>query len=136
MRAPALVHPRQQASVASRITAPIRELLATKGDRVAQGALLARLDSRDLAAQREDALAALRQAEVLADRRQHLFEEGAIPQRDLLAAQTELAQLKARLELISSQLTFSELRSPFAGPSRSSSSTPATWPSPGPPSSR
>jgi RND family efflux transporter MFP subunit len=115
VRAPALVHARQQASIASRITAPIRELLVGKGDRVTAGATLARLDSRDLLAQREEALATTRQAEVLADRRTHLFEEGAIPERDLLASQTELAQARARLELISTQLTFSELRSPFAG---------------------
>ena len=115
VRAPALVHPRQQASIASRITAPIRELLVGKGDRVAAGATLARLDSRDLLAQRAEATATMRQAEVLADRRSHLFEEGAIPQRDLLASQTELAQAKARLDLIGTQLTFAELRSPFAG---------------------
>lgn len=115
VRAPALVHPRQQASVASRLTAPIRELLVGKGDRVAAGAILARLDSRDLVAQREDALAAMHQAEVLAERRTHLFDEGAIPQRDLLAAQTDLAQLKARLDVANTQLAFSEIRSPFAG---------------------
>lgn len=115
VRVPALVHPRQQASIASRITAPILELLVGKGDRVGAGATLARLDSRDLVAQREDALAATRQLEALADRRTHLFEEGAIPQRDLLASQTELAQAKARLEVSSAQLAFSELRSPFAG---------------------
>jgi RND family efflux transporter MFP subunit len=115
VRAPAVVHPRQQAGVASRITAPILELFAGKGDAVAAGARLARLESRDLTAQREDALAAVRQAEVLADRRAHLFQEGAIPERDLLASRTELAQLKARLELIETQLTYAELRSPFAG---------------------
>lgn len=115
VRAPAVVHPRQQAGVASRITAPILELFAAKGDRVAADAKLARLDSRDLTAQRADALAAMRQAQVAAERRAHLFQEGAIPERDLLASQTELAQLKARLELIETQLTFAELRSPFAG---------------------
>lgn len=115
VNAPAIVHPRQQAGVASRITAPILELFVGKGDRVAADAKLARLDSRDLTAQRADALAAMRQAQVSAERRAHLFQEGAIPERDLLASQTELAQLKARLELIETQLTFADLRSPFAG---------------------
>ena len=113
--APALIHPRQQASIAARITAPIRELLAHKGDRVASGALLARLDDRDVLAQRAEAEATLHQAEVLAERRRQLFEEGAIPQRELLASQTELLQAKARLELIAAQLRYAELRSPFAG---------------------
>jgi RND family efflux transporter MFP subunit len=115
VRAPALVHPRQQASIASRLTAVIRELPVGKGDRVAKGAVLAMLDDRDLAAQRADAAAALHQAEVTAERRARLFEEGAVPQRDLLASQTEAAQMKARLELIETQLEFSRLVSPFAG---------------------
>jgi membrane fusion protein (multidrug efflux system) len=115
VRAPALVHPRQQANVGARITAPILALLAKKGDHVKAGAVLARLESRDLVAQRQDALAATQQAEGLADRRNRLFQEGAIPQRDLIASQTELAQTKARLEVSSAQVSFSELRSPFAG---------------------
>jgi HlyD family secretion protein len=115
VRAPALVHPRQVAAISSRITAPILRLLVGKGDRVGAGATLARLDSRDLVAQREDALAAARQAEVLADRRRRLFEEGAIPEREFLASKTELAQAQARLEVSSAQLAFTELKSPFAG---------------------
>jgi HlyD family secretion protein len=115
VRASALVHPRQVASISSRITAPIQALLVGKGEQVAAGAIIVRLDSRDLVAQREDVLAALRQAEALGDRRGHLFAEGAIPERDLLTAQTELAQAKARLEVSNTQLTFSELRTPFAG---------------------
>ena len=115
VRAPALVHPRQQATIASRLTAVIRELSVRKGDRVTEGAVLAKLDDRDLVAQRADALAALRQAQVTTERRTKLFEEGAIPQRDLLATETELAQTKARLELIETQLKFSQIVSPFAG---------------------
>lgn len=92
--------------------------------------------------------AALNQARTVSERRQHLFEQGAIPNRDLLVSQTELAQAqvvydlarkslellqsqsqekdlriaasrleqsRARLDLIDAQVTFSELRSPFAG---------------------
>jgi RND family efflux transporter MFP subunit len=113
--APALVHARQQTNVASRLTANIRELLARKGDRVGAGVVLAKLDDRDLQGQRAEVMAALRQAEILTARRSKLFEEGAIPQRDLLATQTELATQKAKLEQVDTQLKFSELRSPFAG---------------------
>jgi RND family efflux transporter MFP subunit len=115
VKAPALVHPRQQATIAPRITAAVRELLVRKGDRVAAGALLARLEKHDLLAQRQEAEAALHQAQVLAERRQRLFDEGAIPQRELLGAQTELATSSARLELVDAQLRFTELASPFAG---------------------
>jgi RND family efflux transporter MFP subunit len=115
VRAPATVFPRQQANIAARITAPIHELRARKGDRVAAGQVLAVLDSLDLRAQRDDAAAALRQAQQALDRRTALFAEGAIPQRELLASQTELAQAKARFELVETQLKYTELASPFAG---------------------
>lgn len=115
VRAPALVHPRQQANIAPRITAGIRELLVRKGDRVVAGALLARLEDSDVLAQRAEAEASLHQAQVLAERRAKLFEAGAIPQRELLLTETELAQAKARLQLSDAQRSFAELRSPFAG---------------------
>src|SRR6266511_1220693 len=106
VRAPALIHPRQQAAIASRLTAAVRELQVRKGDRVRAGQLLA---------QRAEAEAALHQAQALAASRTRLFEEGAIPQRDLLATQTELLQTKARLEGIEAQLRFTELLGPFDG---------------------
>lgn len=113
--APATIYARERANISSAITAPIRVLRAHKGDRVAKGQLLAELDDRDLRAQRGEALAAVRQAQVLRDRRAQLFEQGAIPQRDLLGIETELAQSRARLEKVDAQIHFAELRSPFAG---------------------
>ena len=104
VHAPALIHPRQQAAIASRLTAAVRELLVRKGDRVRAGQLLARLEDRDILAQRAEAEAALHQAQALAASRTRLFEEGAIPQRELLATQTELLQTKARLEGTLAQL--------------------------------
>jgi HlyD family secretion protein len=92
--------------------------------------------------------AALNQAQKFYDRRKDLFDKGAIPQRDLLTSQTDLAQAKAnydvaqrsldllekqsrerdiqiaqskveqakaRLQSIEAQLSYSEIRSPFAG---------------------
>lgn len=156
VQAPATIHPREQASVASKITAPIRTLLAKKGDAVSAGQVLARLEDRDLLAQRVEALdraraeatsteAALAQAQKNLDRRQKLYDQGAIPYRELLASQTEFAQAKAsydvahkyldllmdtgrrppgggnapddktRTAFLNAQLEFTEIRSPFAG---------------------
>lgn len=149
VHAPATIYPREQAAIASKITAPIRTLLAKKGDAVAAGQLLAQLDDRDLLAQRTEALeraradaagaqAALAQAQKNLDRRQKLFAEGAIPNRDLLATQTEFAQAKAsaeaaqklldllqnsgadgsdkgRTSFLNAQIQFAQIRSPFAG---------------------
>jgi HlyD family secretion protein len=132
VRAPAFVFAREQANIGSRVTAPIRKLLVRKGDSVGAGQVLAQLDNRDLLAQRDEAAAAvtdaeanlervtsgtlptdierargqsatteaaLNQAQKFYDRRRQLFEQGAIPQRDLLLSETELAQAKANHEV-------------------------------------
>jgi HlyD family secretion protein len=129
---PASIFPREQANIAARITAPIRELKARKGDSVAAGQLMAVLENRDLTAQRQEAQAALADAEANLqktaagtvpadverargqletarasldqaqknyDRRRSLFEQGAIPQRDLLQSETELATARANFEV-------------------------------------
>ena len=115
VRAPATIFPRERVSISSNLTVPIRTLHARKGDKVAKNQLLAQLEDRDLIAQKGEAVAALRQADVLRTRRAELFAQGAIPQRELLATETELAQSRARLEKIEATLRFTELRSPFSG---------------------
>jgi multidrug efflux pump subunit AcrA (membrane-fusion protein) len=132
VQAPAFIFPRTQANISSRVTAPIRKLFVRKGDTVTSGQILAELDNRDLLAQRDEAAAAvtdaeanlervrsgtlptdierargqvalteaaLHQAQKFYDRRRQLFEQGAIPQRDLLVSETELAQAKANYEV-------------------------------------
>lgn len=113
--APATIFPREQASISSSVTAPIRALRARKGDRVAKDQVLAVLEDRDLQAQKGEAVAAVRQAEVLRARRAELYQQGAIPHRDLLSTETDLVQSRARLDRIAAQIHFTELRSPFAG---------------------
>jgi len=144
LRAPASVFAREQANLSARITAPIAALVARKGDAVSRGQLLARLDNRDLLAQRDEAAAAvtdaeanlqkttsgslptdierargqltkaraaLEQAEKFYERRKRLFAEGAIPQRDLLVSQTDLAQAKADYEVAATTLRLLENQS-------------------------
>jgi len=113
--APASIHPRAVAQIAARVTAPISSLRVGKGDRVAEGQVVATLENRDLLAQIDDAEAALRQAQETYQRRRDLFAEGAVPERDLLASKAELERAEARNELIRVQLAFTELTSPFAG---------------------
>lgn len=136
---PAFLFGREQANLSARITAPIKRLLVRKGDRVTAGQVLAELDNRDLLAQRDEAAAAvtdaeanlqrvmagtlptdierargqlaaaeaaLRQAEKFYERRRHLYEQGAIPQRDLVLTETELAQAKANHQVAQKSLDF------------------------------
>ena len=144
VQAPATIFPREQASVASRITARILKLNAKKGDYVKAGQSLALLENRDLIAQRDSARAAvtdaeanlqkvksgtlpaeiersrgqvtitraaLNQAQKNYDRRKDLFDKGAIPQRDLLLSETELAQAKASYETAQRSLELLEKQS-------------------------
>jgi RND family efflux transporter MFP subunit len=181
VRAPATVFAREQANISSRLTAPVRELAVRKGGAVQAGQVLARLENRDLLAQRAEAAAALadaeatlaklsagtlpteverargqaataeaalNQAQKFYERRKQLFEQGAIPGRDLLVSETELAQARTndevarkalqllesqsqerdlqiarsrveqargRLAFVEAQLSYTEIRSPFAG---------------------
>ena len=129
---PATVFPVAQAGVAARNSAPIRRLLVKKGDNVAAGQTLAVLESRDVTAAKNEAVAnvteaeqnlqkttagtlpsdlerargqmvaaeaAYKQADAIHSRRKGLFAEGAIPQRDLLVAETDLATTKANFEV-------------------------------------
>ena len=137
VKAPASLWPREQANISARITAPIRELRAHKGDTVSKGQVLAVLEDRDLAAQREESAAAvtdaeanlqkttggslptdierargqvetteaaLNQAQKVYERRSELFKQGAIPGRDLLQSQTELAQAKTNADVAKKSL--------------------------------
>lgn len=144
VRAPAAVFAREQANVTARLTAPIRQLRARKGDRVSAGQVLAVLENRDIAAQREEASAsvsdaqatlkklsagtlptdieraraqlisaqaALNQAEKVYERRSELFKQGAIPGRELLFSETDLAQAKAAHEVAKRSLDLLENQS-------------------------
>ncbi|MCL5743824.1 MAG: biotin/lipoyl-binding protein, partial [Acidobacteria bacterium] len=144
VRAPAAVFAREQANVTARLTAPIRQLRARKGDRVSAGQVLAVLENRDIAAQREEASAsvsdaqatlkklsagtlptdierargqlisaqaALNQAEKVYERRSELFKQGAIPGRELLVSETDLAQAKAAYEVAKRSLDLLENQS-------------------------
>ena len=135
--APATIFPREQASIAARITGPIRYLRVHKGDSVKAGDVLAALESRDVVAARGEAAAALadaeanlqktsagtlptdiergrgqlasaeaalNQAQKIYDRRSELFKLGAIPGRDLLVSQTDLAKAQADYDVAKKSL--------------------------------
>lgn len=74
-RVPATIFPREQANIASRITAQILRLNVKKGDYVAAGQALAQLEDRDLIAQRDEAKAAVANAEASLQR----VRSGTIP---------------------------------------------------------
>jgi len=92
VRAPATVYPKEQANIAARMTAPIRELRARMGDEVAAGQVLAVLESRDLAGQRQESAAAVTDARVTLER----LRNGTLP-GDLERARGQVATAEAAL---------------------------------------
>jgi HlyD family secretion protein len=63
VQAPATIFPREQANISARITAPILNLKARKGDTISAGQVLALLENRDAEAQQAEASANLADAE-------------------------------------------------------------------------
>ncbi|MFN7923376.1 MAG: efflux RND transporter periplasmic adaptor subunit [Bryobacteraceae bacterium] len=144
LTAPATIFPKEQANITPRLTGVIRELKNRKGDTVSGGALIGVIDNRDLSAQRDEAQAALtdaqanlekvrrgtiptdlerargqvettrallNQAQKIYDRRKALFDQGAIPQRDLLVSETELSTAKTNSEVAIRSLALLEQQS-------------------------
>ncbi|MFN2530228.1 MAG: efflux RND transporter periplasmic adaptor subunit [Pyrinomonadaceae bacterium] len=126
------IFPRDHADVAAKISAQIKQMALLKNRPVQAGQIIAVLESRDLVAQRSEAVAALREAQAnersvvtgtipqtnaqddkaLRDaranvanaratyqRRQRLFAEGGISQKDLEASQLALTQAEDELRL-------------------------------------
>jgi HlyD family secretion protein len=90
--APATIFPRQQANIAARLTAPIRQLHVRKGDNVSAGQVLADLEDRDLVAQRDEAAAGVVDAEASLQK----TSSGTLP-ADVERARGEVAKAEASL---------------------------------------
>lgn len=119
----------REATVRAQIPGPILSTHADEGSRVAAGALLARIDDRTLRDAFLGARSGLTTAESAADiaarelqRNEKLAEAGAIAERDLeaarrsnIAAQSQLADAKARLSLAQRQIDDAQVRAPFTG---------------------
>lgn len=103
--------PIEEIAVRSRVEGDVLQVLAREGDRVSQGQLLARFenavqegDRASATADRESAKADVSNAQWNADQSEELFKAGAIPERDLRAAQQTLAASKARLAAAEARL--------------------------------
>jgi RND family efflux transporter MFP subunit len=119
----------REAQVRAETSGPVREIRAEAGQRVASGAVLAKLDDTALHDAFLSARAAQRSAEVTLDdarrdleRDNRLHQAGAVSERDLERSKTrvsnaEAAMADARARLVSAQeqLEKTTVRAPFAG---------------------
>ena len=119
----------KEATLRAEVAGPVVATLAEAGERVAQGQLLARIDDTALRDQflsaRSGLTTAQTNAEIAArerDRMEALLKAGAIAEREAeqarrgnVAAQSALADARARLSLAQEQVDDTQIRAPFAG---------------------
>lgn len=121
--------PFERATLSTRLMGAVTEVLVREGDRVRAGQLMARIDARDIAAQRSrveagiaEAEAVRADAEVQARRFRGLYADSAATRAQLDAAETGLARATAGVRAAragASELdalnAYTALRAPFAG---------------------
>jgi multidrug efflux pump subunit AcrA (membrane-fusion protein) len=123
----AILFPRQQAAIVSKISAPVQKFLIKRGSTVHKGQLLAVLENRDLSAAAQESKGAFSQAEAtyatttaaglpeemqkaeaeaqqtkqaldaqekVFQSRQQLYQEGALPRKELDQSQVEVVQAR------------------------------------------
>lgn len=93
----------------------VQSIPLEEGARVAAGALLVKIDDRELLTERDRVVARLELADRRARRQRELHEQGLISDDELEVATTEADALQAELAQIEVRLAKTEIRAPFAG---------------------
>lgn len=121
--------PEREATVRAQVAGPVLSTHADEGSRLSAGALLARIDDRTMRDQFLGARSGMTTAQSAADvaarelaRYEKLAAAGAVAERDLevaqranVAAQSQLADARARLSIAQKQLADAQVRAPFNG---------------------
>lgn len=109
------VQPALQATVSSKTTGRITEMMAIPGTSFAKGELLAKVETPQLEAALARAEAALDNARSEAERYRALRDKGSVSQREIDRVETQLRVATAERDQIGSQLDEAEIVAPFAG---------------------
>jgi membrane fusion protein, multidrug efflux system len=105
----------RRATLSTRLSATVREVLADEGTQVQAGQLVVRLSGDDVRAQLAAARAALQSAAAHERRIRALAAERAATASELEAAEAQRAQAEAAVAGAQASLGYTELRAPFAG---------------------
>ena len=101
--------------LSSRVSAYVKKVFVSAGDRVRAGQVLVTLDNRELKEQLAAAEAQLTQATAEYNRTKKLIKAGAATDQALTAAKTAFESAQARVKQIKVMMTFTEIKSPIDG---------------------
>lgn len=109
------LEPRAEVTISSELGGAVEEVRFDKGDRIAGGALLARVGSDLLRAALAEAEAELEGAQLDYTQAKMLVEREASPKQDFLGAEVNLKRFEARVESARLRLARSEIIAPASG---------------------
>jgi RND family efflux transporter MFP subunit len=129
LEAAGIAQPLREATLGSRLMGAVTEVLVQEAQRVRTGELLARIDARDVSAQRSQTTAAIaeaeavyQEAEIQAQRFRALYADSAASKAQLDAAETGLLRARAGMESARASAagaqavaSYAEIRAPFPG---------------------
>jgi RND family efflux transporter MFP subunit len=107
--------PDRKADVSSRVFGTLEWVGIEVGSKVKKGDVIGRLANADIAAQVEEAKAALADAEREYDRWKKIVDKGIEPKAQLDKADTQLQLVRARLKKAEADFEYSLIRAPFDG---------------------
>jgi RND family efflux transporter MFP subunit len=121
--------PIAQATLSTKLMGTVEQVLVREGDAVAAGALLVKIDARDIDARRGQAAAQVAQAEAahrealqMAQRIRALYADSAAPRAQLDAVEAGLSRAEAAVNQaragaaeVEAMAGYAEVRAPFAG---------------------
>lgn len=112
---PGTIEARRSARIHNQQAGVIEKITAYQGDKVKQGAILAQLDDKLLAAQRDKASATLQQSKLDLKRAETLASSKLISEDALEQARTRFAIADADAKLAQAQFDYSRITAPFNG---------------------
>lgn len=99
----------------SEVSGLITSINFKEGANVSKGALLVKINDRDIQAQLQEALTKQRLSATNENRSKQLLEKGAISQEEYDTSLADLQSLKAQTQLIQAQLAKTAIYAPFSG---------------------
>ncbi|MGQ7248795.1 efflux RND transporter periplasmic adaptor subunit [Halomonas sp. V046] len=112
---PGRVQASERSDLSFRVGGELQELAVQPGDDVMAGDLIARIDDRDARSQLANARSSYNLAEATYERMRISLERGAISRSRFDEARAEYLSAESRLAQASDQLSYTELKAPFAG---------------------